>query len=732
MVRKLLLILIFVGICLLNKLDAQQRCFTTEYYDSLNKKIPGFKALFEANQKRLLSNRFNALKVTGTNDTVAVVVHIIVNAIAQTKITDADIQSQIDVLNEDYWAANADSTRIPVSFKPLFGKMKLTFMLAQTDPNGDLTNGIERRTNSITFDPNTFDNAKQYSKGGLDAWDPTKYINLWVIDFGFTGVLGVSVFPGDPRPLNLHGVVCDYRAFGRTGTYLYSEFNRGRTISHELGHFFNLRHIWGDDNGDCTGTDFPNAAPGDDDTPNQADFTRGNPDTFGVGKIVTDICSQTNPGIMYQNYMDYTDDSALVMFTNGQINRMQTGLTSPDRAPLLNSIAFRPPFIYTYDARLKSVINPAFNSTLCSPQFSSKIIVRNQGSSTLTSVVINVDLNGNVQSVPYPIRLDFGKDTTLSLPLLTAATGINQIKIYTSLPDGNQDQNVTNDTITSTFKFLSTLSLTSSYIQDFSVNIFPPANWDIRNPDNDMTWKWNSLYGANGAGSAWFNDYNNATNNLFDDLVMPNFSYQNKDSIFLKFNFASAVYSNPNTTTIPIDTMTILISKDCGNSFTTVYKKWGKDLNTTGSPNGYTVEFFPNIFQWRADSVNLGKWLSNTESSFQISFRFSGNYENNYFLDDVNLYTKTVPQRLKDQGYLIYPTVFSNQVNIWFYQQPTDVQFINVYNSVGQLIWQRNFSGNADKLIPVDLTGKSAGEYFVHIGYSDNSKKIVQKIIKQN
>ena len=262
-VRKLLLILLSAAFCLPTTIKAQpiksypfqnsvivpypgiptlQRCFTTEYYDSLYRSLPGFQNVFEANQKRLLSTRLNALnRTSGTNDTLAVVVHVIVSAAAQSKITNADLQSQIDVLNEDYWGLNADSSRIPAAFKPLFGNMKITFMLAQTDPNGDLTNGIERRTNNITFDRNSFDNAKQYSKGGLDAWDPSKYINLWVIDFGFSGILGVSVFPGDPRSLNLHGVVCDYRSFGRTGNYLYPEFSSGRTISHELGHFFNLK-----------------------------------------------------------------------------------------------------------------------------------------------------------------------------------------------------------------------------------------------------------------------------------------------------------------------------------------------------------------------------------------------------------------------------------------------------------------------------------------------------------
>src|SRR5206468_5581952 len=125
----------------------------------------------------------------------------------------------------------------------------------------------------------------------------------------------------------------------------------------------------------------------------------------------------------------------------------------------------------------------------------------------------------------------------------------------------------------------------------------------------DMTRQWNSIYGANHPGSAWFNDFNNATNFRHDDLVMPLFTYQNKDSVFLKFNFAAAVYSDPTTTTVPIDTLSILISKDCGNSFTTVYKKWGNGINTTGYNGPYTTEFFPNIFQWKSDSVNLGNWL---------------------------------------------------------------------------------------------------------------------------
>ncbi|MFL5786773.1 MAG: zinc-dependent metalloprotease [Flavisolibacter sp.] len=712
-----------------------QRCYTVEYYNRLFSEIPGFKTKFEANQKRISPlQQLNVLKTAGVADTLTIAVHIVGNATIQSEVTDAAIQSQIDVLNKDYNANNADSARIPASFKPLFGKMGTVFMLAQTDPNGFPTTGIDRRSNNITFDHTNFDDAKSYAKGGLDAWDPGQYINIWVIDFGITGLLGISVFPGDPRPLNLHGVVCDYRGFGTAGAYLYPQYAQGRTVSHELGHFFNLRHTWGDDGGDCTGIDFPDAPTGQDDTPNQGDHTFGDPDLSGTGTVVTDGCSPSAPGIMYQNYMDYTDDVDLVMFTRGQVDRMQTALTtSPDRSPLLNSKAFRPPFIYTYDARMRTIASPITGSSVCSNDFSPKVVVRNQGSFMLTTVNVSTVINnGTAVTETYSVNLAYGTETTLTLPSVSGVKGINTLKIFTSQPSGNADQNVYNDTSITTFKIVPVLPLTS-FSENFTTsNIFPPKNWNIRNPDNDMTWEWNSTMGAKAAGSAWFNDFNNPTNDRFDDLVMPDFSYQNIDSIFLKFSVANAMYSDPSSVQVPLDTLTILISKDCGNTFIPIYKKWGAELQTAfHPPAAVTGDFFPNSFQWRRDSLNLGQWLSTSEPLFQVTFRFSGNYENNIFLDDIDLNTEVLPARLKSQGYLILPTVFQSRFTVWHYQQPVDLKYINVFNSTGQLMWSRQFSGNADKFINIDLSNQSSGVYFVNLGYNDSKKNLTQKVVKK-
>ena len=294
------------------------RCGTVDYYQRLFQADVSLKARFDANQRNIISRNINpqALRILELSDTITLAIHVIGNAALHAKVTNAVIQSQIDVLNEDYQGRNPDSVRIPAAFKPLYGKSKLTFALAGTNPYGEPTTGINRITSSNTFSLATLDDAKFTATGGTDAWDPTKYLNIWVVEFNSTAVLGSSVFPGDPRDLKYHGFVCDYRAFGRGAPYLFPQYTRGRTTTHELGHFFNLQHTWGDDGGACTGTDFPNDAANDD-TPNQANNTNGNPDPLGIGVVITDNCSPAPPGVMYQNYMDYTDDSALVLFTKG-------------------------------------------------------------------------------------------------------------------------------------------------------------------------------------------------------------------------------------------------------------------------------------------------------------------------------------------------------------------------------------------------------------------------------
>jgi len=236
------------------------------------------------------------------------VVHVVHKTNAQN-ISDAQINSQIDVLNEDFRKKNADVTTAPAPFQPLADDARIQFELATKDPDGNPTDGILRvPTNVNAFSSN--DDVKDSAQGGSDAWPADKYLNIWVCQLG-GGLLGYAQFPGGPADTD--GVVILHSAFGTVGT-ASAPFDQGRTTTHEIGHWLNLRHIWGDDGNGCSGTDFVA------DTPNQGGPNLGKPSFPSVS------CGNAPNGDMYCNYMDYVDDDTMVMFSAGQVVRMQATL----------------------------------------------------------------------------------------------------------------------------------------------------------------------------------------------------------------------------------------------------------------------------------------------------------------------------------------------------------------------------------------------------------------------
>lgn len=263
---------------------------------------------------------------------IPVVVHVVYNTASQN-ISDAQIQSQITVLNNDFRRLNADRTNTPSAWSSIAADCEINFCLATVDPTGAATTGITRTSTTTTsFSDN--DAVKSSSTGGKTAWDRNKYLNIWVCNLG-GGLLGYAQFPGGPAATD--GVVIGHTYFGTSGTAT-APFNKGRTATHEVGHWLNLYHIWGDDadgNGtcsassECTGSDLIN------DTPNQCEMTYGTP---AVGTVKTDGCTSSSPGVMWMNYMDYTDDAAMNMFTANQKTRMQAVLaTGGARASLATS-----------------------------------------------------------------------------------------------------------------------------------------------------------------------------------------------------------------------------------------------------------------------------------------------------------------------------------------------------------------------------------------------------------
>ncbi|AXG69081.1 pregnancy-associated plasma protein-A [Kordia sp. SMS9] len=243
--------------------------------------------------------------ISGNVITIPVVVHVVYRT-SQENISDAQIQSQIDVLNEDFRRTNADADNRWSQAVDT----EIQFCLASVDPNGNPTTGITR-TSTTRTSFGTNDAIKSASQGGVNAWDTSQYLNMWVGNIG-GGILGYAQFPGGNASTD--GVVMSPQYFGSSakgsGFYLSAPFDLGRTTTHEVGHFLNLRHIWGD--GNCNVDDFVS------DTPNS--------DGPNYGCTPTHVsCSSTD---MVQNYMDYSDDGCMNLYTAGQKARMRAVLNS--------------------------------------------------------------------------------------------------------------------------------------------------------------------------------------------------------------------------------------------------------------------------------------------------------------------------------------------------------------------------------------------------------------------
>jgi Secretion system C-terminal sorting domain/Pregnancy-associated plasma protein-A len=261
--------------------------------------------------------------------TIPVVVHVIWNDPIEN-ISEAQIQSQIDVLNEDFRLLNADSLPPSHPFWPYTADAEIEFCLAARDPAGKATNGITRTYTTVTGFTGDGEE-KHTATGGIDNWDPTQYLNLWVCNLDSSGgTLGYAAFPADLAATpEEDGVVIRYEAFGSIGTAAAPN-ELGRTATHEIGHWLNLRHIWGD------------AICGDDlvdDTEIQEDAVYGCP-AFPHNDFST--CGSGPDGEMNMNFMDYVDDACMNMFTYGQTLRMDAALNG-ERVGLLTSLGCSAP-----------------------------------------------------------------------------------------------------------------------------------------------------------------------------------------------------------------------------------------------------------------------------------------------------------------------------------------------------------------------------------------------------
>ena len=286
----------------------RRNCGTMDVHYRLLRTVPEYAEARTASENHAMRAAMSPMIGRTGCTRIPTVVHVVYSTAAQN-ISDAQIQSQIAVLNRDFRQKNADVGTVPVAFSTFVADARIEFQLATTDPSGNPTNGITRTSTTVASFSDD-DAVKSTTTGGANAWPSDKYLNIWVCQLG-GGLLGYAQFPGGPAATD--GVVILHSGFGTSGTAA-APFNLGRTATHEIGHWLNLRHIWGDDGTGCSGSDFVA------DTPNQ-----GGPN-YGAPTFPKVSCGNAPNGDMFMNYMDYVDDAAMVMFSAGQVTRMQASL----------------------------------------------------------------------------------------------------------------------------------------------------------------------------------------------------------------------------------------------------------------------------------------------------------------------------------------------------------------------------------------------------------------------
>ncbi|MFN0275478.1 MAG: M43 family zinc metalloprotease [Chitinophagales bacterium] len=644
---------------------AQRTCGTTEKDAMLQLSDPNY----VANKERIeeFTKRYLEKKETtgesrgGSIITIPVVVHVVWNT-DDENISDAQAISQIDVLNEDFRRMNADASETPSDFEDVAADFEIEFCLATVDPDGNPTSGIVR----VETDVDAFgldDGVKFTSMGGSDAWPADEYLNMWCCDLG-PGLLGYAQFPGGSPSTD--GVVITYSSFGREG-YVIPPYHLGRTGTHEVGHWLNLRHIWGDD-GDCS-------EPEDfcDDTPAQMNSTYGCP-----SHPYDDGCGDA---IMFQNYMDYTDDECYNMLTLDQKDRARA-LFEPGGARYDLQFSTKC-FSYDYDAQVVDIVSPT--GTYCYDTFNPVVTIGNSGLVTLTSIDINYSVDGGASSTYFWTgSLGPGDQENVNLPTLSLSEGVHNLTVSVSNPNGNIDEFADNNTDVSDF-VVNVTGFALPLIQGFEDGGFPYAGYTINNPDELWTWEQTSLAAKTGASSIYINTFNISDIGEYDEFQLPAYNMEGLTAAHIDFDLANAAYSYSDDWS---DTLSMYVSGDCGITWTRIWQKFKPDLGTA-SPTG--TNFIPTNSQWRTESVSLTPYIAD---KLIIRFRSSSNWENNTFLDNINMNSGSVDVLdVNAVNFTVYPVPAGNLLNLEYYIAEPNSIVAEIYDALGQLVMSEELKG---------------------------------------
>ena len=573
--------------------------------------------------------------------TIPVVVHVIHKGEAVgtgTNISDAQVQSAIDNMNDAYR-----------NMAPYTGvDTEIEFCLAQRDPNGNPSTGIVRvnGTSVTNYSSQGIINSNEQAVKALSKWDNTKYYNFWIVseiddNGGGSGTQGYAYFPG--AGANVDGAVMLYNAFGYDptgvlGYNLKSYTNRNVTAVHEMGHALNLYHTF---EGDGSGSTCPSgngcgSGVGDcvADTP---PHKRSNSDCLTNTTDAT--CNNVDRDLYVHNFMDYSSDVCQTEFTANQSTRMNATLTGGGLRASLTSSDGCNPANNQRDASITSIVAPV--SSYCQTTFSPQVTLRNFGLTTLTQVTINYNIDGGTNQVyTWNGSLATGASEVVTLNSVTTTVGAHTFSASSSMPNGMTDDYAANDAASVSFTITTSSSL--PFVEDFEGS-FPPTGWTNLSNDGEDAPAWDvegikalvkksvSVQSSGNSGNALAINgyaYSTSTGNRYDEMTTPSINLSTAGSPQLTFQVAHAYYNTTSNT----EGLKVYISTDCGVNYTAIYDKSAAALATNGQNSN---SWLPTaVGHWRQETIDLSAYAGDV---IKLKFETYSNYGNNLFIDKINV-----------------------------------------------------------------------------------------------
>ena len=686
----------FIGI--VNAQNDYLHCGSSEAQNKIFEANPSLKNAFlqqeqtnRLKDKEVFENGFqaNTSKSMLPVYIIPIVFHVI-NQGGLENISDAQIRDEVQILNNDYRKLNSDISDVVSSFTSIAADCEIEFRLAQKDPLGNCTNGIDRITSELTNSAN--DDSK------LNPWPENEYLNVWTVKtIGTSGVAGYAYYPGGAPSPETDGVLILSNYIGSIGT---GHIGTSRALTHEIGHYLNLEHTWGN-------TNSPGVACGDDDV-SDTPLTKGHTSCV----LTDDFCT---PGVIenVQNYMEYAYCSN--MFTTGQKLRMRDALTTTS-PPV--AFAGRYNLWTTANLALTGVSLPA---VLCKADFESD---NNSNTTCAGSSLTFTDLSWNGTPTTWSWSFPGGTPNTstdTSPVILYNTPGVYNVSLTVSNSSGSvsvsKTDYVTVNPSTATYN-------NAFYSEDFEGTPIPNTDWKVYNLESGSnTWVQTNTAAASGSKSVMITN-DSGYDGYVDELVSPSIDMTAIMGTSPKLSYKVAFAKKTASST---DKLQIFVSTNCGQTWTLRQTVSATALSTGGV---LSTPFTPTVSEWAQKSVIFSAFESITNLYFK--FRFTSNGGNNIFIDDINISGTTgiEDEVTANLNYNLYPNPAQENTVVSFALTNKQNITLGIYDVLGRSvssIYSGELSTGGHEFNIAEKSKLSAGVYFVKldVGKQTFTKKLI-------